>query len=258
MSKTIGIIGVGMLGGAIARLSLNAGYDIVIANSRGPETLADMVADLGENARAGTYTEAAQSGDLVVLAVPMSAYKSLPVDALAGKIVIDTLNYYPERDGQMVEVETPDITTGELVQRELPDSRVVKSINNMDFLHLLRLARPSGAADRSAMPIASDDTDAKAQGIAYLDAIGYDAVDVGSLADSWRFEAGTPVYVWPYVGERPAGMSLQDARRTWYHTSPGVQVSAGKLKELLATSEKGPGIGMYDHLPYAAEALSEL
>ncbi|MDH6292852.1 NADPH-dependent F420 reductase [Rhodococcus opacus] len=258
MAKTIGLVGVGMLGRSIARLCVNAGYDVVIANSRGPETLTDIVADLGGKARAGTFDEACEAGDLVVLSIPMSAYKNVPVDSLAGKIVIDTLNYYPERDGQMSEVETPDITTGELLQRELLKSRVVKTMNNMDFIHLLGLARPTGAADRSAMPIASDNADAKAAGVQFLDVIGYDAVDVGSLADSWRFEAGTPIYVWPYVDERPLGMSLEEARRSWYHKSPGVQVSTEKVKELLDAAEKGLGIGLYGHLPFTEEALTEL
>jgi predicted dinucleotide-binding enzyme len=258
MTETIAVLGVGMQGGAIARLCVNAGYNVVIANSRGPETLQEMVADLGGQARACTLDEAAEVGDLIVLSVPMSAYRSLPVAALAGKVVIDTLNYYPERDGQIAEIETPDITTGELVQRELPKSQVVKTLSNVDFIHLLERARPAGAVDRSALPIASDDDDAKARAIQFLNALGYDAVDVGTLADSWRFEAGTPIYVWPYVGEPPVGMVVEEARSTWYHKNPGTPVPVAKVKELLGSAERGLGIGMYGHLPYSADALSEV
>jgi predicted dinucleotide-binding enzyme len=258
MTTTVGVIGAGMLGAAIARLCVNAGHDVVIANSRGPETLSDVVADLGARARAGTYRDAIEAGELIVLAVPMSAYKDLPEQELRQKTVIDTLNYYPERDGQMAECETTDSTTGELLQRQLPTSHVVKTMSNVDFIHLVSLARPAGAPDRSALPIASDDPAAKARVSRFLDSIGYDSVDVGSLSESWRFEPGTPIYTWPYVGPPPESMSLQEARRSWYHKSPGVAVSAPMVAEHLAGAEKGRGIGLYDHLPFTAEALAEV
>ena len=136
MSETIGFVGVGMQGGAIARLSADAGYQVLVSNSRGPETLTDLVAELGEKARAVTAREAIESSDIVVLSVPMSSCKSLPMAAFAGKIVVDTLNYYPERDGTIEELESPALTSGEYLQREMPKGRIVKTLNNVDFVHL--------------------------------------------------------------------------------------------------------------------------
>jgi len=195
---TIGIIGSGMIGGTVARLSVAAGYDVVVSNSRGPETLAELAAELGSRGRAGTAEQAAEAGDLVLVSVPVKAIGDLPAKALAGKTIMDTGNYYPQRDGQIADLDTGAITTSGLLQRDLPGTHVVKVFNNIFFKHLASLARPHGAEDRTALPIAADDAAAKAAVISYLDSIGYDAVDVGTLADSWRQEPGTPVYGSPY------------------------------------------------------------
>jgi len=195
---TIGFIGSGMIGGTVARLSVAAGYDVVMSNSRGPETLRELVAELGPLASAATSGQAAEAGDLVVVAVPVKAIASVPAAPLAGKPVLDTGNYYPQRDGQIEVLDNGALTSSGLLQRHLPGAHVVKVFNNIYFRHLASLARPAGAADRSALPIAGDDTAAKAAVTAYLDAIGYDTVDDGSLADSWRQEPGTPVYGAPY------------------------------------------------------------
>ena len=195
---TIGFIGSGMIGGTVARLSVAAGYDVVMSNSRGPETLRELVAELGPLATAATSGQAAEAGDLVVVAVPVKAIADVPAALLAGKPVLDTGNYYPQRDGQIEVLDNGALTTSGLLQRHLPGAHVVKVFNNIYFRHLASLARPAGAADRSALPIAGDDTAAKAAVTAYLDAIGYDTVDDGSLADSWRQQPGTPVYGTPY------------------------------------------------------------
>ena len=195
---TIGIIGSGMIGGTVARLSVAAGYDVVVSNSRGPETLAELAAELGSRGRAGTAEQAAEAGDLVLVSVPVKAIGDLPAKALAGKTIMDTGNYYPQRDGQIADLDLGAVTTSGLLQRDLPDAHVVKVFNNIFFKHLASLARPHGAEDRTALPIAADDAAAKAVVISYLDSIGYDAVDVGTLADSWRQEPGTPVYGSPY------------------------------------------------------------
>jgi 8-hydroxy-5-deazaflavin:NADPH oxidoreductase len=197
---TIGLIGSGHIGGTVAALAVAAGYDVVLSNSRGPETLKDLVDELGPHASAGTPAEAAQAGDLVVVTIPLRAYESVPVEPLAGKTVIDTNNYYPQRDGQFPELDDGSATSSELLQRHLPDAHVVKVFNNIVFHHLRTLARPAGAADRSALPIAGDDAAAKAEVTAFLDAIGYDAVDAGPLAEGWRYQPGTPAYGNPYVG----------------------------------------------------------
>ena len=195
---TVGIIGSGMIGGTVARLSVAAGYHVVLSNSRGPETLAQLAAELGPLATAGTADQAAEAGDLVLVSVPVKAFGDIPVKPLAGKPVLDTGNYYPRRDGHIAELDTGAATSSGLLQRYLPESHVVKVFNNIFFKHLASLARPHGAPDRSALPIAGDDEGAKAAVTAFLDSIGYDAVDAGSLAESWHQEPGTPAYGTPY------------------------------------------------------------
>jgi 8-hydroxy-5-deazaflavin:NADPH oxidoreductase len=195
---TVGIIGSGMIGGTVARLSVAAGHYVVLSNSRGPETLEELVAELVPFASAGTAEQAAEAGDLVVVSVPVKAFSDIPAKPLAGKPVLDTGNYYPQRDGHIAELDTGALTSSALLQRYLPDAQVVKVFNNIFFKHLASLARPHGAEDRSALPIAGDSAAAKAAVTAFLDSIGYDAVDAGSLADSWRQEPGTPAYGTPY------------------------------------------------------------
>lgn len=231
-TKTLGLIGSGMIGSALARLAVAAGLDVVLSNSRGPETLADLVAELGDHARAATPQEAARAGDLVVATIPLKAYEQLPAAALADKTVIDTMNYYPDRDGAIAGLDTGDSTSSELVQRHLADSRVVKAFNNIDFRRLSTGARPSGAPDRSALPLAGDDPAAKVEAARLLDALGYDAVDIGTLTDSWRSQPGTPVYVQPYMAERPEGLSQEEAER-WFFQTPGVPLPADRVKELV-------------------------
>src|ERR1700761_5526130 len=195
---TVGIIGSGNIGGTVARLSVAAGHHVVVSNSRGPETLDELAAELGPLATAGTAAQAAEAGDIVLVSVPLKAISELPAKSLAGKVIMDTGNYYPDRDGHIAELDTGALTGSGLLQRQLPDSPVVKVFNNIFFKHLASLARPHGSPDRTALPIAGDDAAAKATVTSYLDSIGYDAVDVGSLADSWRQEPGTPVYGSPY------------------------------------------------------------
>jgi 8-hydroxy-5-deazaflavin:NADPH oxidoreductase len=195
---TLGLIGSGHIGGTVAKLAVDAGHDVVLSNSRGPETLAELAADLGPRARAATGEEAAAASDLVLVSVPVKAYGSLPGLALAGKTVLDTGNYYPARDGQILELDDRSLTGSEYLARHIPGADVVKVFNNIFFKHLLNLARPASAADRSALPIAGDNELPKAAVTAFLDSLGYDAVDAGLLAESWRQEPGTPVYGTPY------------------------------------------------------------
>jgi len=170
----------------------------VLSNSRGPQTLRELAAELGPLAAAATAGQAAEAGDLVVVAIPVKAIADVPAKPLAGKPVLDTGNYYPRRDGHLAELDDGSLTSSGLLQRYLPDAHVVKVFNNIYYRHLASLARPSGAPDRSALPIAGDDTAAKAAVTAYLDSIGYDAVDGGPLSDSWRQEPGAPAYGSPY------------------------------------------------------------
>ena len=209
---TVGFIGSGHIGSTVARLGVAAGYHVIMSNSRGPQTLADLAAELGPLARAATGERAAAEGDLVVVTIPLRAYQSVPAAPLAGKVVIDTCNYYPPRDGQIAELDSGTLTSSELIQRHLAAAQVVKAFNNIFYQHLLALSRPAGATDRSFLPIAGDDAGAKAQAIAFLDAIGYGAVDAGPLAESWRQEPGTPVYGSPYGPfSDPAGTPAGEA-----------------------------------------------
>jgi 8-hydroxy-5-deazaflavin:NADPH oxidoreductase len=195
---TLGLIGSGMIGGTVARLSVAAGHEVVLSNSRGPQTLTDLAAELGPLAWPATAGQAAAAGDLVVVSIPLRAYRSVPVEPLAGKTVLDTSNYYPQRDGQIAELDSSSVTSTELLQRHLADSAVVKVFNNIFFRHLLSLSRPSGAADRTFLPIAGDDPGAKSAVTAFLDSIGYGAVDAGPLAEGWRQQPGMPAYGAPY------------------------------------------------------------
>jgi predicted dinucleotide-binding enzyme len=191
---TIGLIGAGNIGQAVARLTLDHGYDVVLSNSRGPETLTDVVQGLGDRATAGTSEEAASRGELVVVTIPLRAYRDVPVEPLAGKVVIDTNNYYPQRDGQIAALDDGSGTSAGLLQEHLAASHVVKAFNHITSAHLTEHARPSGAPDRRALAVAGDDDAAKATVAALIDELGFDVVDVGPLSESWRIEPGTPGY----------------------------------------------------------------
>ncbi len=225
--STIGLIGSGMIGGTVARLAVNAGHDVVLSNRRGPDTLADLVAELGPRARAATPAEAAAAGELVVVTIPLKAYAQVPVEPLRGKVVIDTNNYYPQRDGEFAELENESTTVSELLQAHLPESHVVKALNNISSVHLLEQARPSGDPERSALTIAGDDAAAKEQVTAFFDSIGYDTLDAGPLAEGWRFQRDTPAYGVPYLRPDAAGASFGTP-------GTGQPVKAETLRERLA------------------------
>ncbi|MET0304083.1 MAG: NADPH-dependent F420 reductase [Microbacteriaceae bacterium] len=191
---TIGFIGSGHIGSQLARLAVQHGYDVVMSNSRGPETLVDLVDELGDAARAGTPTDAAEAGDLVVVTTPLAALATIPVEPLAGKTVIDTNNYYPQRDGDIAELDDETTTTAELLQRRLPDSHVVKAFNHIVAAQLTTDGSPAGTPGRRALVIAGDDAEAKARVAALLDEFGFDQVDAGPLAEGWRIQRDTPGY----------------------------------------------------------------
>lgn len=191
---TIGIIGAGHIGSQVARLSIKSGYDVVISNSRGPETLADLVRELGPKAKAATPAEAAKAGDIVVVSVPLKNHRAVPVLPLAGKVVIDTNNYYPERDGHIPELDNESTTTAELLQKHLPTSKVVKAFNHIYAAELTTHGQPAGSPNRRGLVIAGNDAAAKATVSHLLDQFGFDAVDAGPLAEGWRIQRDTPGY----------------------------------------------------------------
>jgi predicted dinucleotide-binding enzyme len=191
---TIGLIGAGHIGSQVARLAVANGYSVVISNSRGPETLADLVKELGPKARAAMPIEAAKAGDIVVVSVPLKNYRSIPVEPVAGKIVIDTNNYYPQRDGHIAELDNESTTTAELLQAHLPKARVVKAFNHIYAAELTTHGQPAGTPNRRALVIAGDDPSAKSTVTRMLDAFGFDTVDAGPLEEGWRIQRDTPGY----------------------------------------------------------------
>lgn len=192
---TLGIIGAGHIGSQVARVAVANGYDVVIANSRGPETLADLVAELGPRAKAATAEDAAAAADVAVVTVPLHAIDRLPAEQLAGKIVLDTNNYYFERDGRIEELDKGETTTSELVQRRLPTSKIAKAFNHIYASEITSDGKPAGSADRRALATAGDDAEAVAFVTRFYDEAGFDTVNVGPLSESWRVERGRPAYV---------------------------------------------------------------
>ena len=192
---TIGIIGAGHIGSQIARAAITAGYDVVIANSRRPETLAELVAELGPKARAATAEGAAEAADVAVVTVPFRAYSSIPVEPLAGKIVIDTNNYYFERDGHVPALDEGRDTVTGMLQKHLPTSRVAKGFNHIGAPYITTDGKPAGASDRRALATASDHADAAQFVTDLYDQFGFDSVNVGPLSESWRIERDRPAYV---------------------------------------------------------------
>jgi predicted dinucleotide-binding enzyme len=240
---TLGIIGAGAIGTKLAQQATAAGIDVVLANSRGPETLAATVARLGARARAATPEAAARAGDWVVVSIPLAAYQQLPAAELAGKVVLDTSNYYAARDGHLPDLDAGELTTSELVQRQLAGAHLVKAFNNISDHHIPALARPAGAADRTALPIAGDDPQAKASAAELISRLGFDTVDAGPLTESWRFEPETDPYVTPYSTDpdaiRASWVQLAEAVRSGNPPQlaapdPGTPLPAARLRTLLA------------------------
>jgi hypothetical protein len=191
---TIGLIGAGHIGSQVARLAIANNYDVVLSNSRGPETLGALIAELGPRARAASPVDAARAGDIVVVTVPLKNYRSVPVEPLAGKTVIDTNNYYPQRDGHIPELDNESTTTSELLQAHLPTSKVVKAFNHIYASELTTHGQPAGTPNRRALVIAGNDPGAKAAVTHLLDQFGFDTVDAGPLKEGWRIQRDTPGY----------------------------------------------------------------
>lgn len=190
-----GIIGAGHIGSNVARAVIAHGHSVVIANSRGPETLADLVAELGPNARAATAEEAGAAGEVILVAVPFGHYRDVPVAPLAGKIVLDANNYYFERDGHFPELDRGEATTTGLLQAHLPGSKVAKAFNHIGARDIPTTGTPAGTPDRRALATASDSPEAAAFVETLYDELGFDTVNVGPLAESWRVERDRPAYV---------------------------------------------------------------
>lgn len=192
---TVGIIGAGHIGTAVAKGLVANGYDVVISNSRGPETLTDLISELGPKARAATASEAAAAGEWAVVTVPLKSVDAVPVTELAGKIVLDTNNYYWERDGRIAELEDKQTTTSGILQRHLPESRIAKAFNHIRADEINSTGSPAGTPNRRALATASDFSDAAALATEVYESFGFDTVNIGALEDSWRVERDQPAYV---------------------------------------------------------------
>jgi predicted dinucleotide-binding enzyme len=190
----IGIIGAGCIGATVAKLFVEAGHEVVIANSRGAETLADKAADTG--AAAMNVEDAARFGEVVLVAIPLGKYRTLPADAFAGKIVIDANNYYPERDGQIAALDENSMSSSELVAAHLHGARIVKAFNTIYYVHLAEQGdRNLPLEDRRAIFVAGDDAEAKKTVFALIEEIGFAPFDTGNLRDGGLTqEPGTALY----------------------------------------------------------------
>ena len=191
----IGIIGAGHIGGTLAGLFVGAGHEVAVSNSRGPETLAGLVEELGGRVQAMNAADATRFGDVVVVAVSFGRYRELPTEDVSGKVVIDTNNYYPQRDGHFEELDSDRTTSSELLQAHLADARLVKAFNAIQWMRLRDDGRPAGDPERLGIPISGDDEEAKRTVAALIDQIGFDPVDAGTLAEGGRkHQTGAPAY----------------------------------------------------------------
>ncbi|MFJ1541655.1 NADPH-dependent F420 reductase [Micromonospora chalcea] len=188
----IGIIGSGHIGGTLTRRLRSLGQDVAVANSRGPQSLADLAAETG--ARAVSVEDAVQGAELVVIAIPLKAVPQLPAALFDGKLVVDANNYYPQRDGDIAELLDRSLSSSRWTADHLKGARVVKVFNNIQAAHLMDEGKPAGTAGRIALPVASDDADAKRIVMGLVDDLGFDPVDAGTLDESWRQQPDTPVY----------------------------------------------------------------
>src|SRR5580658_1694916 len=192
---TIGILGSGHVGGNLARAAIAHGYDVVLSNSQGPESLAGLVADLGPKARAATPAEAAAAADFAVIAIPVTTIGQVPVEPLAGKVVIATINYFPQRLGRIAAIDNGSTTAPGLLQAHLPASKVVRAFSMLDAADMSGDGHPKGDPKRRALALAGDDPEARALVARLYDEFGFDTVDLGALDESWRVDAGQPAFV---------------------------------------------------------------
>jgi 8-hydroxy-5-deazaflavin:NADPH oxidoreductase len=209
----IGIIGAGNIGGTLTRRFAVLGYKVLVANSRGPETLAKLAAETG--ATAVSVNEAGRSGDVVVVTIPMKSIPKLPRDLFKGVsgsvVVVDTCNYYPQqRDGRIEAIEA-GMPESRWVEQQL-GRPVIKAFNNIYAQHLMDFGRPAGTKGRIALPVAGDDPKAKAVVLKLVDELGFDGVDAGGLDESWRQQPGTPVYTKDFDAEG-VRRALAEAKR---------------------------------------------
>jgi predicted dinucleotide-binding enzyme len=192
---TIGIIGSGHVGSNIAKAAITNGYDVVLSNSQGPDSLTGLVQELGPHASAATPAQAAAQADFAVVAIPITNIDQVPVEPLEGKVVIATINYFPDRLGHIPAIDSGSTTAPGLLQEHLPKSRVVRAFSMIDAADMSSDGHPQGDSKRRALALAGDDTDAKRLVAELYDQFGFDALDIGNLDESWRVDAGQKTFV---------------------------------------------------------------
>lgn len=214
MAPTIGIIGAGEMGSQLARMAVQTGYRVVAANSRGPESLRHLRDELGPALRAATAADVAEVGDFVIISAPLRQPNDMPTTQLAGKIVLDTNNYMPWRDGIYPEVLSGRQSVHELRQQHLPTSKVAKAFTHIQAPRLFQLARPAGTPDRHALSVSSDYPEAVDLVTRLYDEFGFDTADHSPLSESWRTEPGQPAWNAHLAQNRTQLITnLADARR---------------------------------------------
>jgi 8-hydroxy-5-deazaflavin:NADPH oxidoreductase len=192
---TIGIIGSGHVGSNLARAAIAHGYDVVLSNAQGPAALAGLVQELGPKARAATPAEAAAAADFAIVAIPITTIDQVPAEPLAGKVVIATINYFPDRLGHIAEIDNGSTTAPGLLQAHLPSSKVVRAFSMIDAADMSGDGHPPGDPKRRALALAGDDPAAKKLVAGLYNEFGFDTVDLGGLDQSWRVDAGQPAFV---------------------------------------------------------------
>lgn len=191
--KTIGILGAGRVGTALARLALAAGYEVRVATARPAAEIALLLEIMAPGARPDTAEALVAASDIVILALPLSKYRSLRPEQLAGKVVIDVMNYWAPTDGTILEFEG-EASSSEVVQRHLAGARLVRSFNHLGYHEIEERSRPAGDPERRALALAGNDAQARVVVAGFIDRLGYDPVDAGPLSASRRFGVGTPVF----------------------------------------------------------------
>lgn len=251
MVKTIGFVGVGPINLALAQFSINSGYKVIVSNSRGPDTLSEIVKELGDNAFASTVQECCKNSDIVIISIPLDIkiLEKLNHELFSCKIVIDTMNYYPQRTGKIEILENRELTSSELVQKYLYKSYIIKAFYNLDFVHLKNGPKPENDSERWALPIAGDNIEAKKEVSIFMNSIGFDSVDCGSLADSWKIQQATPVYVHPYIGTMPEGLTKEE-EKNWFMNDRSKVIKKDDILRLANEAKKTDRVGaLFEELP---------